>query len=759
MTIMTINTIANTGTGTDTTAPVLSSASASANGANAYTGSVTTDEDNGTLFRYASTNASETVAQVISSGQSQAVNATGGQIVSGSGLTPQTAYYLHFVHRDDAGNESAVLTTNAFTTAALGTGTGSVTMNLARATSPAVVPHGVHYTINVTGASVSEPASLNDFDPTHQGLVYVTDWGDPGAVSDKVVNIPAVWNDLNKSYGKHPAHVYTSPGTYTATTRVYELDGTFVGEDTDTITVGNPETTFTGNRTILVDTTGNGDSGTYPGSQVVTTYAAAESAAKALNPQTCRILLRRGQTHNVTDRIIPRDDVANWYTGAFGTGSRPILNLPASNNFNAGGSSAPQSLFELGDSHDRSFVMTDIDIQGPWDPVNEAGGHYRCINSTYAGNNRRILFNNVNAAGWSWTIGTTTGSSGNFGVWLYNSDITDWGDYGIWMAQNDNQYLAFIGSAVHQNENARMNGETKAWVKNQHGPFRLTSAVRCYIEVMDTFSRNGWTNNNGDFGRMPTTQPNYRFITDGDSQTRQPHIIVSRCAMEGGYSIVQLKHQNGNVNGTLTAANALFDKCLMVGTACTWHAFEFQYSGFTVRNCVIVIPDVRTKNDRWKGIYQDFGFNDGPRDNVDPTDIYNNTYVNLKSVTNLDGDATNIDEAIGGVSTDYSRANDAAYQPNGGSNHEAIDVDLSTPMPTVGGTWASRFTGGIVWTSGGPMTNQPQDLSWNSPAGFVTTMIPNASSPLVGDASGALQAYDDFYGNIRTGADRGAIER
>jgi PKD repeat protein len=757
MTTLTVS-AALTGAG-DTTSPNLSSASASENGATAYTGSVATDEDNGTLYRYVSTNTTETAAQVISAGQSQAVSATGAQAVSGSGLSETTTYYLHFVHVDAAGNESAVLSTSAFTTAALGSGTGTVTLNLARATSPAVAPHGVHYTVNVTGASVSEPGSLNDFDPTHQGLVYITDWGDPGAASDKVVNVPAVWNDLNKSYGKHPAHVYTSPGNYTVTTTVYELDGTLVGTDTDTVTVGNPDTLFTGNRTILVDTEGDGDSDTYPSSQVVTTYAAAETAAKALNPQTCRILLRRGQTHNVTNRIIPKDEVANWYTGAFGTGARPILNLPVSNSINAGGANAPQPLFDLGDSHDRSFVLTDIDIQGPWDPVNETGGHYRCVSSTYVGNNRRILFNNVNAAGWSWTIGTTTGSSGNFGVWLYNSDITDWGDYGIWMAQNDNQYLAFIGSAIHQNANARMNGETKAWVKNQHGPIRLTSAVRCHMDVLDLFSRNGWTSNSGDFGRMPTSQPCIRFVTDGDSQVRQPHITVSRAALEGGYSIVQLKHMNGNVNGTLTAANALFDKCLLVGTVCTWHAFEVQYSGFTVRNTVVVIPDVRTKNDRWKGIFKDFGFNDGPRDNADPTRIHNNTYVTLKSVANLDGDATNIDESITAVSTDYARANDAAYQPNGGSNHEEIDVDLSTALTTVGGTWTSRFTGGIVWTAGGLLSNQPQDLTWNSPAGFVTTMIPNASSPLVGDATGALQAYDDFYGDVRTGSDRGAIER
>lgn len=116
---------------TDTTAPTLTSPSATATGTTTASGSVTTNEANGTLYYLASANASESVATV-KAGSSQAVSASGVQNVTVSGLTASTSYYLHFVHTDAAANDSTVATSTQFTTSAAGdttvpTLTGSVT--------------------------------------------------------------------------------------------------------------------------------------------------------------------------------------------------------------------------------------------------------------------------------------------------------------------------------------------------------------------------------------------------------------------------------------------------------------------------------------------------------------------------------------------------------------------------------------------------------------------------------------------------------
>lgn len=103
----------------DTTAPTLTSPTGTQTGSTTASGTVTTDEANGTLYFLASTNATETAATV-KAASSQAVSATGSQAVSFTGLTASTTYYAHYCHRDAAGNDSTVANSASFTTAAGG---------------------------------------------------------------------------------------------------------------------------------------------------------------------------------------------------------------------------------------------------------------------------------------------------------------------------------------------------------------------------------------------------------------------------------------------------------------------------------------------------------------------------------------------------------------------------------------------------------------------------------------------------------------
>lgn len=99
----------------DSTAPILTSATATATGATTATGSVSTDEGNGTLYFLASENATES-ASTIKAALSQSVTATGEQSISLEGLDPRTKYYLHIIQEDAASNESNIPTPPSFTT-------------------------------------------------------------------------------------------------------------------------------------------------------------------------------------------------------------------------------------------------------------------------------------------------------------------------------------------------------------------------------------------------------------------------------------------------------------------------------------------------------------------------------------------------------------------------------------------------------------------------------------------------------------------
>lgn len=123
----------------DTTAPTLTSPTGTATGATTASGTVSTNEGNGTLYFLASTNASESAATV-KAASSQAVSATGSQSVSFTGLTASTTYYAHYVHRDAAGNDSTVASSASFTTSAAGdttlpTLTGTITISSLTTTS------------------------------------------------------------------------------------------------------------------------------------------------------------------------------------------------------------------------------------------------------------------------------------------------------------------------------------------------------------------------------------------------------------------------------------------------------------------------------------------------------------------------------------------------------------------------------------------------------------------------------------------------
>lgn len=120
---------ATSAAGGDVTAPTLSSATDAANGSTASTGSVSTNEGNGTLYWVVTTSATAPSVAQIQAGQdnsgsaaadsgSQSVSGTGVQTISPapSGLSAETSYTTHFQHADAAGNDSTVVSASGFTT-------------------------------------------------------------------------------------------------------------------------------------------------------------------------------------------------------------------------------------------------------------------------------------------------------------------------------------------------------------------------------------------------------------------------------------------------------------------------------------------------------------------------------------------------------------------------------------------------------------------------------------------------------------------
>lgn len=215
----------------DVTAPVLSSPTASATGETTASGSVSTDEANGTLFYLTSANAIEAEADIISLGESQAVSETGVQSVSITGLTEGTPYYTHFVHQDAAGNNSNVATSAQFTTnAAAGPANGTASIPYVPATGMQFVTLAPGFTSNIFAAWDDPAATAGG-----QLLFYTAD----GAFDTN-----GDWTDATELGEVHPFwYIHTNGVVYGCQLDSENLTAYQVSPDAPqgTITFGTPD--------------------------------------------------------------------------------------------------------------------------------------------------------------------------------------------------------------------------------------------------------------------------------------------------------------------------------------------------------------------------------------------------------------------------------------------------------------------------------------------------------------------------------------
>jgi hypothetical protein len=153
----------------DSTAPVLTSVSGSATGPTTANGSVTTNEGDGTLFFLFSTSSVATAAVVKAAG-SQAITSSGTKNVAATGLTAAATYYVHFLHRDAAGNDSNVVSSSGFTTPA-----ASASESMARFTSLAAMTETGTGPYNYAGTGSSSTFVNNVGGVSTQSLPASTD--------------------------------------------------------------------------------------------------------------------------------------------------------------------------------------------------------------------------------------------------------------------------------------------------------------------------------------------------------------------------------------------------------------------------------------------------------------------------------------------------------------------------------------------------------------------------------------------------------
>jgi hypothetical protein len=722
--------------------PDLSVIESRALGASGWTGKVMTPQDGGTLHVLASSNEAESVAEVLSRGRAFPVTSAGPQIVGGSGLTSGTTYRLHAVHTAEGGS-GPVATGSAIRTLETGAGSGSVAISVLKRSNGRVAPDPVFFRASVSAPGVTEASDRAGYDESFHKVLYIWDFGDPGAVSDKSVNLPAVHNDLNRAYGKEVAHVFGAAGSYTVTCTAYDASGVLIGIDAMTVSVGDPDTQFPGEQTIVIDPDGQGDPGRHPEAQVVSDWDTAWEEAGALDGPR-RILLKRGTTTTLRERLRLNGGTHHLCLSAWGDGPRPVIATEADDVFIALGRV----------SYD--IVFRDLDFRGPWNSVTETGTQHFGVASAQE-NERTVLIDDCTLSGFGiavFVLGLGEEQSRSLFV-INNSDITDWGSYGVLVDPNPEQLIALLGTAIHQHVEAMGGGGGRKEANtNEHGPVRLSNGGKTHVSCCDLFSRNGWT----DAGRAPGDQPCFRWST---SMVEQRHIrsscTLERTAMEGGFGIVTAQDSNGR--GALNGTNFVMDKCLLVGTARTSFGMVVEYPGVTIRNTIMVRPNAPMVSNSWNAwiVKPEVEASD-PVPPDDPVEIYANTMVNLLDDRNRDGAELAMERDIDLFET-FSFENNVALTPNAADRHPEDPLLSLAAMPVAaGGPWRPRYLG-LRHRGLGDYPAEPEmNTAFATPPGSVGTYLPMPGSPVIDNSSGRVPV-DDFFGRIRgEDPDAGAVE-
>ena len=297
--------------GGDTTAPIISSATAISITSSGATIQASTDEDKGTFYVVISTSATTPSAAQIIAGQDHtgsaaifsgnaSVTATGTISRAASGLSASTAYYGHMVHRDAANNNSNTLSTAQFTTSA---GGGDVT--------PPVISNVTISSISATGGLVS--ASTDEANGT--AYVVVT----TSATTPSVAQIIAGQTHTGSAAVYAGNTAITATGAYSVTASGLTSYTAYYAHTVHRDTAGNDSNTLTSAQFTTLDGTSPTLSGTITASSVTqTAYTltwpagsdnlAVTSYEYSLNAGTSYTDVGNALTINVTGRTAGATD-------------------------------------------------------------------------------------------------------------------------------------------------------------------------------------------------------------------------------------------------------------------------------------------------------------------------------------------------------------------------------------------------------------------------------------------------------------------
>ena len=287
-------------------------------------------------------------------------------------------------------------------------------------------------------SGVAQPADM-------EGAYFSWNFGDPGS---------GTWSTTGKgknaATGYTAAHVYETPGTYTATLTVTDVNGS-VSTYAQTITVSDPDVAFASSTRYVAATGSNSNAGTQAAPYLTLARALQDVSAGTAK----RVLLRRGDTFALSS-VYSVTAAGPGQIGAYGSGARPILNVSELGITNALTVRA------------NDWRFTDLDMLGPSTGTNTGpvgpSDDGQTANTLYL----RILARRWKVAfGWGYWASVAAGTPQD-AQFVVECEMPNAADYGMYVG---GRRLALLGNNAYDSGSthvARVWQAHKAVISNNH---------------------------------------------------------------------------------------------------------------------------------------------------------------------------------------------------------------------------------------------------------------------------------------------------
>ena len=430
----------------------------------------------------------------------------------------------------------------------------------------------------------------SQYDGAH--MEYEHEWtinGEPIPAFTHVTNLLPEHNNPNKRFGRKVPFVLEEPGTYSFSLVVTDRLGNAAVLFTDDIVVQDPNVYFPEADRIYVDPLDDFDADGVPATatRVTSLEELRTTGLPAHTTNPTWLLFRRGREFSLGG-VDPANN--DNYKGVlnitetsevrmlspYGSGADPVFTQDprADRNF----TKCMIALTKPKTSNWRT--VHDLAFRGYYDPETEHGWNTYMGGVLMEGWNLDggfSLMHNLTVTGLSTAVrpGGALNGWGHHQV-LSNIVVTSgWLDFAT-LGGQPGQHLAYIGCNFLQKQLVPNYG-AKDDIRTTHGAIRISSSHYVYIAMCSLFSRSDWQDHD---------QACIRLFTRPDTVQ---WAVIDRCTMEGGYEVIHLRNTENTI---MYPANILISRVFAVGSTFSSAILNAERSGFLVRNCVLIRPNV-----------------------------------------------------------------------------------------------------------------------------------------------------------------------